>query len=220
MFRSVLLSLVSLLAWIPAGFPNDATTPPLLTPEEVEEREREGIAPNTDRMPATGLHLGQFRIDFERTRLVEVALAIPSGPLSESGQDHGYFYWLCYTLEQAQQQRLWITSDGEFGGPERAMDGAIATALPEGEGATADCPLLPPKYYPVSLDDGVWLGLTRLELAAKFPSAPMAATNRTYFEHVRPILLPSDEFATSSYLEVEFRNDRVFRLRASLMTSN
>ncbi len=216
MLKSFPIAVLFVLAWIQPGLSDDATAPPGLTSDEVDGQES-GFPPNTDRVPAAGLNLGDFRVNFEGTGLFKIALAIPSGPLSESGQEHYNRHWLCYTIDQGERQRLWITSDYEFGGPELAALGVTATVLQEGEGATDDCPLLPPKYNPVLLDSGVWLGLSRWDLATKFPSVRIAGTTRPYFSSVRPA---GGDFEVGNFLVVEFRHDRIFRLWASQTTTN
>jgi hypothetical protein len=182
----------------------------------------EAVPENSQHPPATRLQLGTFAVILEETRLADISDAIASGTISEFREsDHEHYYSLCYTVaSRGEVQRLWISSDAEFGGDEHLANNVIATVLEAGERAAADCPLLPSRYTPVSLDRDVWLGLPQAAMAEKFPSVPVDASGRAEYHHVldRPDI--DEDYETASYLTAEFRDGRVYRLWASRITSN
>lgn len=109
---------------------------------------------------ATGLRLGTYAIAFEETTLAGVRAAVESGELQHQGDAGESIYWLCYTI--AGKERIWITAHGEMGGPEHAVTSVSGQEI-KGVKINKDCPALPTRLQPVSLDKGLWLGTTEKE---------------------------------------------------------
>ena len=115
-------------------------------------------SPSMKRQPSTGAKLGRLRIDFEKTTLAEILLNTEVGAIQHSGDAGESVYWLCYTLNGPTPARLWITADGEMGGPARAVTGITIAALKSGQ-PVAGCPALPLDMQPASLQGDIRLGM-------------------------------------------------------------
>jgi hypothetical protein len=114
--------------------------------------------------PTKGITLGTFRVTFETTTLSDVKKAASAGAIAHTGDAGGSIYWLCYTTPHRDAvDRVWIISHGEMGGPEGRVTAFAGSRIDHGK-ATADCPLLPVKMQPGSLDVNVWLGASDAEL--------------------------------------------------------
>jgi hypothetical protein len=117
--------------------------------------------------PAVGLRMGKLFVRFERTTLAELIAAARVGAIERSAEGHASSYFVCLTEASAlRPYRVWIMSDAEMGGPDRAVTEVVAEsgyAL----AATGSCPQIPSELRPVSLDRGLWLGSTAAQLRAK-----------------------------------------------------
>ena len=119
------------------------------------------------RKPSTGLQMGAFRAQLERTTLDYVRRAASVGEIAHRGDAGESTYWLCYTNSgETQTERIWIVADGEMGGSEHYITNISAERLPDGT-PTADCPALPNNLKPLSLDNGLWLGASEGATRAK-----------------------------------------------------
>ena len=116
--------------------------------------------------PTLGATLGKWRVDFERTTLPEVLSRTSVGEIQHAGDAGESIYWLCYTLTGQTPARLWITSHGEMGGPEKAITGITITRL-NSSPPLPECPALPIHMQPASLQAKVWLGMDGRTLASK-----------------------------------------------------
>ena len=121
-------------------------------------------APSMKRKPTMGATLGKWRIDFEKRTLADVLSRASVGAIQHAGDAGESVYWLCYTLIGHAPSRLWITSHGEMGGPERAVTGITITAFESGQ-PVVECPALPVHMQPVSLQGNVRLGMSERSLA-------------------------------------------------------
>src|SRR5205814_4616827 len=106
---------------------------------------------------STGIKLGTFAVRWEETPLASVLTHIGFGRIQHQGDAAENVYWLCYTIEGVNAQRLWIMAHGEMGGPEHLVTNITAEAL-KGAKAGPDCPALPKNMQPSALGRGVWLG--------------------------------------------------------------
>ena len=132
-----------------------ADTPPPNTPSLA------GNWPASMKTPPTrGVTLGKFSIGFEKTALADVLEAASRGFIAHQGDAGESIYWLCYTrVDTDISYRMWIVSDGEMGGGKHAVTMIAARRIADAK-ATEDCPLLPAKLQPVSLDVPIWIGTT------------------------------------------------------------
>jgi hypothetical protein len=131
-----------------------AQTPPPVFPFDSLSDETTWKA-TLKRKPATSLLMGTFQVRFEETKLDDVLRAASAGKIWSQGDAATSITWLCYTnLSATRVERVWIMS-GEMGGGEYVTD-VRAELLPNGS-ATADCPALPDKLKPLSLDNQLWL---------------------------------------------------------------
>lgn len=107
--------------------------------------------------PTSGINMGSLRVKFEETTLNNIRTTASAGEIAHQGDAGGSIYWLCYTnLSPKRVERIWIISHGEMGGREHSVTLVSAQLLPVGK-ATADCPALPAKLKPLSLDNQLWL---------------------------------------------------------------
>jgi hypothetical protein len=178
--------------------------------------------PTLRHAPAAGLRMGSLRIVFERTTLDEVRSAAGSSRVAHHGDAGDSVYWLCYTRQGPQAQRIWIVSSGEMGGPGHRVTGVSADLAPHGE-ATPDCPALPARLAPLSLDDRLWLGATPDQAAAALgtPSFTQDAWSSYDFQGKAPVGCPGSQGGAdlSASLALHFRDGHADALRASRVTS-
>jgi hypothetical protein len=112
--------------------------------------------------PVRPLLMGALRITLDSSSLADTRAAIGVGASQRQGSGTEALDWLCYTLsDAAPMQRMWLTSSELSRG---RIDAVVATDLPSGTAATAQCPDLPARFKPVRFGDGLWLGTPSVEL--------------------------------------------------------
>lgn len=173
------------------------------------------------RKPSTGLQMGEFRVRFERTTLDDVRRAASLGEIAHRGDAGESAYWLCYTSAGATQtERVWIISHGEMGGSEHHITNISAELMPNGI-ATADCPALPNRLQPLSLDNRLWLGASEGAALAKLGAASYKkdAWQSYDFQGKVPGKCEDGSFDLSVWLLLHFQNGRVNSLQVGQVTS-
>ncbi len=114
--------------------------------------------------PSKGVTLGALRVTFETTTLSEVHKAASTGAIAHGGKGGDSMSWLCYSIPRSDGvDRVWFISHGEMGGPERSVTAFAATRL-ENVPVSAECPALPAKLQPLTLDRHIWLGNSDAQL--------------------------------------------------------
>jgi hypothetical protein len=168
--------------------------------------------------PATELRLGAFAMHFEETTLATVHEAVGSGEIQHQGDAGESVYWLCYTIEGSQ--RIWMMSHGEIGGPEHAVTSVTDQQI-KGVKANKDCPSLPAKMQPVSLDTGFWLGTKDIEaLKALGPASHAEGAWRSFdYQGKVPGSCEPSGFDLTNWLLYKIDNGRVTTIMASQITS-
>jgi hypothetical protein len=131
-------------------------------PPKVELSNEAAWAASMQGPPSAGLTLGAFTVQLEKTTLAQVMDMTAVGTIANQGDAGESTYWLCYTLPEANE-RVWITSGGEMGGPEHKITHIIAQKLKSAQ-PSADCPSLPTRLRPVSLSNHLWLGSTNADV--------------------------------------------------------
>jgi hypothetical protein len=112
------------------------------------------------RAPSGGITLGGFRIVYTKTTLEAVASAIGAGSISYAGDGADAVSWLCYSIVAPHRfERLWLMSSLEMDGHTNAISMVKATIQATSD-MPQDCPRLPMRFVPVSLDTKIWLGST------------------------------------------------------------
>jgi hypothetical protein len=128
-----------------------------------------------DTVPAKGFSMGNFFVEFEKKTLDEIAGKLLHSTLQHRGDAGDSVYWLCYTIQRVgTSQRIWIISDGEMGGAEHSITGIHASNNRAGAAPTTDCPALPIKFLPVTLDNHLWLGSSLTDIRKALGAAPDA----------------------------------------------
>ena len=128
----------------PAGPPYDAITWPM----------------SMRHAPSGGITLGNFRIVYTKTTLETVAAAIGFGSISYAGDGAEAVSWLCDSIVTPHRlERLWLMSSLEMDGHTNAISIVKATRQATSD-LPKDCPRLPMRFIPVSLDTKIWLGST------------------------------------------------------------
>jgi hypothetical protein len=131
--------------------------------------------------PITQLIMGGFVISLEVTGLTKVQETIGIGSVEYQGDGAEAASWLCYTLDSsAPRQRLWIVSNAEMGGPKRLVDG-VRGQYGDRIDASPDCPSLPKKFWPVSLNGELWLGRAETSIRSKFGAPSKTIENWEQF---------------------------------------
>jgi hypothetical protein len=127
-----------------------------IAPPDVPE-EPADMQATLHRPPSEGVSLGPLHVRFEETTLEDVRRQIGTGRIAHRGDAGDSLSWLCYTIpDDHHPMRLWMTSgelqSNTYIGGITAETGA-ADAQP-----VAQCPALPARFLPVTLDQGLWLG--------------------------------------------------------------
>ncbi len=209
--RAILLG-----ALISASLSSFAETPPPIAPFDAITWKA-----TMKRKPSTGLQMGAFRVRFERTTLDDVRRAASVGEIAHRGDAGGSAYWLCYTNPGATQaERVWIVAHGERGGSAHYITNISAELVPNGA-ATADCPALPNRLKPLSLDNRLWLGASEGAALAKLgaPSYKKGAWQSYDFQGKVPGKCEGGGFDLSAWLLLHFQNGRVNSLQVGQVTS-
>lgn len=209
--RAIVLS-----ALISASLSSLAETPPPIAPFDAIIWKA-----TMKRKPSTGLQMGVFRVRFERTTLGDVRRAASVGEIAHRGDAAESAYWLCYTNSGATQpERIWIVANGEMGGSAHHITNVSAELVPNGI-ATADCPELPDKLKPLSLDNRLWLGASEGAALAKLgaPSYKKDAWQSYDFQGKVPGKCEGEGFDLTAWLLLHFQSGRVNSLQVGQVTS-
>jgi hypothetical protein len=150
------------------GTARSATPPP-----PAPFKDASGEASAAEGNPTTHIRLGAFKVAWEATQLAEVSAAIGAGSIQHQGDAGESIYWLCYTIAGRRAQRIWLIADGEMGGPEHLVTNFAADESGDGE-ASRDCPGLPKKFLPVTLDHGIWIGADENSVSKAIHTVPHA----------------------------------------------
>lgn len=167
--------------------------------------------------PVTGVMVGELEVTFERTTLSEVRESVGVGVIQHRGDAGDSEAWLCYTLSSAgQTERLWISSS-ELGGSERVVGNFYAVIEDQAQ-SSANCPELPERFRPVSLDNSLWLdsSVSLLEERLGKPSAQ----NEGWWFYLYSGKVQSSSFDLTSTFAVHISNGKITRLYASQTTTN
>jgi hypothetical protein len=171
--------------------------------------------------PSSGVRMGTLFVRFEKTTLDDVRRAAAVGAIAHRGDAGESVYWLCYTsLSKTESERIWVVSHGEMGGPEHYVTDVSAEVLTNGS-ATADCPALPGRLEPLSLDNHVWLGASeRAATRTLGASSFRTAAWRSYdFQRKVPGKCEGGAFDLSASLLLHFQQGRVNSLHVGQVTS-
>lgn len=172
------------------------------------------------RKPSAGVRMGAFAVRFESTTLDDVRRAASVGQVSHRGDAGESVYWLCYTSVHAPRvERIWIVADGAMGGAKHYVTGISAEVLPGGR-ASADCPALPTRLTPLSLDNNVWLGAREGAATARL-GAPSYRKGgwRSYDFQGREPGQCAGGFDFISWVRLHVQSGRVNSLHAGQVTS-
>lgn len=172
------------------------------------------------RKPSTGLEMGAFRVRFEKTTLDEVRRAAAAGEIAHRGDAGESAYWLCYTTAGiTQNERVWLVSHGEMGGSVHYITNISAELVPNG--ITTDCPALPNRLLPLSLDNGLWLGAPAGAVPAKLgaPSHKKGAWQSYGYQGKVPGKCEGGRFDLLAWLLLHFQSSRINSIQAGQVTS-
>lgn len=165
--------------------------------------------------PATRLALGPVRIRFGRTTLQDVLKAVGVGKLEHSGDAGDSRTWLCYVTapHDGHVSRLWLVS-GEIDSG-KYITGVSARRVSSGTRATASCPQLPASFDHIVLDNDVWLGVSKSELAGRLKEPSHVSGDWRMFDYTRMFKADScEEAQRDSSLWVRLRDGRVEEIHA------
>ncbi|MGX4771985.1 hypothetical protein ACWAUC_19610 [Bradyrhizobium guangdongense] len=172
------------------------------------------MSPTVVKRLATRFSLGAFPGRFEETRLDEVRDAVGQGTIQHQGDAGDSIYWLCY---RRAQDRLWVLSSGEMGGPDHLVT-EIVEELTEKDGGTAtDCAIIPDKFAPVVVDGKLHLGMTRQEIIAAFGPPSKSEAAQMLYSHEGKLAHGFDETA---WLILGFREDKLVSMRGGKTTTS
>lgn len=141
--------------------------------------------------------LGELKITFTETRLSQIREAVGTGLVDR----HAGLAWLCYTvLQELAAQRFWITSAGAL-----EADSFTSEVLAPDERPSPACPALPARFLPVSMENGIWLGMTLAEIERKV--GVRAERSGAYF-----VFVPEGRAGSAHRLVVQLVDNRAVRL--------
>jgi hypothetical protein len=110
--------------------------------------------------PIEYVGVGKLRVTMEKTLFADVARIAGPAPIESDGGDGGRLFSLCYVTGD---QRVWFVSDGETGGPRRAVTGLIVETV-AAIAPTANCPAFAKASLPLSINGWLWLGTPLAEV--------------------------------------------------------
>ena len=195
---------------------SSAETPPQKSPFE----DKSWNATLKDK-PTSGLRMGSLHVQFEKTTLNDVREAASTGEIVHQGDAGDSIYWLCYTnLNAKQVERIWVISHGEMGGLDHSITLVSAQLMPNGK-ATADCPALPAKLKPLSLDNHLWLNSPASDVLKKLgaPSYQKGPWLSYDYQGKVPGNCEGGGFDLVNWLLVRVGKERVTSLHAGQVTS-
>ncbi len=200
------------------SFSSVATTPPPTPPFDTITWKA-----TMKHRPSTGLQMGTFRIQFEKTTLDEIRRSAAIGEIAHAGDAGESTYWLCYTnlgITQTETERIWIAAHGEMGGREHYVTSVSAQLVP-GSDATADCPALPKNLQPVSLDNQLWLGVSEGAVFSKLgaPSYKKDGWQSFDFQGKVQGQCEGGGFDLTAWLLLHLQDGRIHSLRVGQVTS-
>jgi len=106
-----------------------------------------------DKILTAALTMGRLRVDFEKTRLRDVAREA-GGVVARHGNGAERHFWLCYTIPSDPPfQRVWLSAVADIHGSRQPISAAISRIV--ADGPTSDRPLLGKPLLPVSFDRGI-----------------------------------------------------------------
>lgn len=209
-----LFTLTFLLALCSNAFSESAVQPPVIPMIKVPATVK------TD--PVQKIHIGGFEAEFEKTTLKEIRDALgsgSSGSIEHSGEAGDSQYWLCYAL---QNQRFWLISNGEMGGPEHALTQVHAVTTSSNTQVNASCPPVPKRFQKISFSFG-WIGTDKKSLVKALgqPSGIQGDRLIYSYEGKKPGENEGQtvEWDVVGYIELKIAHDKVTSLYASHVTS-
>lgn len=172
--------------------------------------------------PTTGLRMGSFKVQFEKTTLAMVRKAAGSGEITHQGDASESINWLCYTIQdQTRYERIWIIS-GEMGGSEHAVTQVSAQVIQKTE-VSPDCPVLPATLQPLAFDKGVWLGMQTGQALNALGRPSHQEDPWWIFRYQGKIKEPEncepEGFDVINWFMFETQNGRLFRIHVGQVSS-
>jgi hypothetical protein len=138
--------------------------------------------------PASTIRLGAVKVVFDKTTLGEAMKQIKSGKIQYQGDAGESAYWLCYSIRTTSGwEQLWLLSHGEMGGDEHIIQGIVAKASTS-RPPTASCPELSENLRPVTLNNGIWLGIQTKEIRKKLGNPSLQKKQWLHFESERELV--------------------------------
>jgi hypothetical protein len=171
--------------------------------------------------PSTGIRMGLFHLRFERTTLDEVLQKIAVGDIAHQGDASESIYWICYTnVNPTHIERVWIISHGEMGGSKHVITNINAEFLMNGS-ATTDCPALPKRMKPLTLDSRLWLGSSEFDVRKKWGLHSHQEGSWKFFDYQGKVSgnCEGQDLDVFNNLWLRIENGRVNFLHAGQMTS-
>lgn len=165
--------------------------------------------------------MGSFHALFERTTLADVQQAAAAGLIAHQGDAGDSLYWVCFTnLHARPAERIWMVSHGGMGGADHSITQVSAQTLADGT-VTPDCPALPAKLIPVSLDNGLWLSGSEAVVFKQLraPSYRHDSWQTYYFQGKLPGDCEGGGFDVGNWLWLRIEHGRVTALHAGQVTS-
>lgn len=167
--------------------------------------------------PTTKLMMGSLSVLFEKTTLAAIQKKVGSGAISHQGDAAASLYWLCYT---GHRERIWIMAHGEMGGSKHNVTSVAAESMEHAE-ATNDCPVLPSKFQPVTLDNDLWLGITEESVLQILGKPSHTEEDWLFFDYEgkKPAACKPEDADVTNWVFLKKRQGRVVRIHAGQVTS-
>ena len=143
------------------------------------------------------------------------------GEIAHQGDAGESIYWLCYTnVNPIRVERIWIIAHGEMGGREHLVTNISAEYLPNGR-ATTDCPALPEKMKPLSLDSQLWLNASATDARTRLGASSYQKGPWQSFDYQGKMRgnCEGEGFDVMNWLLLRFEKGRVNSLNVGQVTS-
>jgi hypothetical protein len=176
----------------------------------------DGIRSTLSAPPVKELHLGNLKVEFERTTLSDIVRALGVGTIRHRGDASESEYWLCFTaISRGTSQRIWISS-GEIGGDVHFVESVLVTAISDKDTPSA-CPQLPARFRRLSLGNAPWVGAREEDLQKLLGSPSLERDDWRFYSYNGKV--PKGDFDESALLGVRVKNGTVITLVASKVTT-
>jgi len=165
--------------------------------------------------PVQKIVLGNLTLQWEKTSLQEVRNTIGVGVIRHRGDAGDSEGSLCYHTRSSG--RIWLIS-GEMHTDQLIY--IVSGKADAGSGKSADCPELPARFQPVSLNGALWIGTSANQLKKLFGPPSATKDGWLFYSYLGKTKIRGETFDRTAGLMVRTRNGKVVELSAYHTTTD